>query len=747
MTQQGLVLGTAGYMSPEQASGQATDQRADIWAFGVVLYEMLTGLPLFSGESVPHILADVLKTEPDWSRLPRNLHPRLKLTLERCVEKKPRKRYHSIADVRVDIEEVLSDPHGAATAAAVPRASSRGTWVAWLVASVALLVAALATRALLLPAAPVAVTHLQMNIRPAQRFGDQTTYLRPSRTAIALSPNGRLIVFSAMGETAQRLFVRALDHAEATPVPGADGAVGPFFSPDGQWIGFFADGKIKKVPVGGGVPVTISDVPVVAGQAGSGLGWGASWAEDGTIFFSARPNEISKVSSAGGTPAQVATADTANGEQLLLPQSLPGGKAVLFTAVRESDWDTAQVVLHVLDSGERRVLIEGAADARYVRSGHLVYMKTGMLMAVPFDLGTVQVTGDPVALVDGVMQSVNMSNGGLETGAGQFAVADSGTLVYLTGGTYPNPDTTLVWVDRTGAAEPVPAAPGRPQTMQRVSPDGDKVALTVVGRNRNSADLWVYDTAHGAQTRLTFQGANLWPIWSPDGTRLVYESNASGHRNLYIRSASDASRPAERLTTNDHAQTASSWTAAGNLLAFVEVPPAGKQQIWVLPMEGDRQARLFVEAPDARFSLRWPEWSPDGRWMAYVSNESGSDAVYVQPYPGPGERYRVSGDGASSPIWVAGGRELLYRTLRPTSSIYSVAIPSLTPFRWDPPRLVLETKPGEYGDTTPVRSWDSTPDGRRFLLRRDEPSKDTPVDQIQVVLNWTEELKRLVPTK
>ena len=243
--------------------------------------------------------------------------------------------------------------------------------------------------------------------------------------ALAVSPSGRLIVFSALRGTVTQLFSRALDQAEATPVPGTEGGFGPFFSPDGKWIGFWAGGKIKKVPVEGGLPGTICcDMPL------AGQGWGASWAEDGTIFFSPETDKISKVSSAaGGTPETVATPDVANGEHFMLPQALPGGKAVMFTAVRSYDWDTATAVLHSLKTGKRSVLIEGAADARYVRSGHLVYMKTGTLMAVPFDLGTLKVTGDPVPLVKDVMQAVNMVNTSLETGAGQFVISESGTLL------------------------------------------------------------------------------------------------------------------------------------------------------------------------------------------------------------------------------------------------------------------------------------------------------------------------------
>jgi serine/threonine-protein kinase len=562
--------------------------------------------------------------------------------------------------------------------------------------------------------------------------------VRPSRTALAVSPDGRLVAFSATRGTVTQLYLRGLDRldrAEATPVPGTDGALGPFFSPDGAWIGFWADNKLKKVPTAGGPASAIADAPPTGAPGFSG----ASWGEDGTIFFAAG-GPISKVSSAGGTPTTVATPDVSIRERFLLPQPVPGGKALLFTATTGTpDWETANVVLQSLDTGERRVLVPGGADARYISTGHLVYMKTGTLMAVAFDPQSRQVTGAHVALIDDVMQAMNARNGVDETGAGQFAVSTSGTLLYVVGGIGPIRNGSLVWVGRTGAAQPLAAPPAGYFGAPRLSPDGQKVAVHARRGASRASDIWVYDALPGTPRRLTFDGHNTNPIWSPDGKRLVYGSSNPAIVNFYAINVDGSGKP-EHLAPSDSSQGVSSWSAAANAIAFLS------SGIWVLPMEGDRKPWLFLKLPP--FRLRYPEISPDGHWMAYVSNESGVNEVYVQPYPGGGEKIQISTAGGEEPIWVAKGRELLYRTSsNQGGGFFSVAIRSLSPFRKETPRRLFEDKANEYVHGSPIRAWDVSADGQRFLLTRLVESTDKPVTVMHVVLNWTEELKRLVPTK
>jgi Tol biopolymer transport system component len=745
MTQSGIILGTAAYMSPEQARGKVVDKRADIWAFGVVVFEMLTGRRAFEGENISVTLASVMMKEPDWGALPALTPVGLRRLLTRCLRKDAKARMRDIGEARLQIEDVLSGAREeiggspaapsrlpgfvAAACAFATVVAAGGLWVVWR-----------------RPLSPPSVTHLQMTVLPADQIVRSIASVRPSRTAMALSPDGRLVVFSAARGTVTQLYLRALDHAEATSIPGTESAIGPFFSADGSWIGFWADNKIKKVSITGGPPATICDAPRRGGL------FGASWGEDGTIFFGGVGAEISRVSSAGGTAAAVTTPDASKGEHHLLPYALPGGKGLLFTAMTSSyAWETANVVLQRLDTGERRVVIPGGADARYVSTGHLVYMKSGTLMAVPFDIRALRVTGPPVALIDGVMQAVNNTNTADETGAGQFTVSNSGTLLYIVGGIGPIRESSLVWVDRKGDAQPLGAAPAR-SASPRLSPDGQKVAVMATRGASNDTDVWVSDVLRGTPTRLTFAGDNWFPLWSPDGKRLAYTSSTSGILNLYAINADGSGTP-ERLTTSDFEQLPSSWATTGNVIAFVERHAAscaagatcGNDQIRVLPMDSDRKPRLFLES---RFNLRYPEFSPDGRWMAYVSDESGAFEVYVQPYPGPGEKTRVSTDGGNSPIWTANGRELLYRaSTSGGAGFFSAAILSLAPFRADTPRLLFKSKTGEYGSTTPVRDWDVSADGQRFLLRRPVESTDKPVTEMHVVLNWTEELKRLVPTK
>jgi serine/threonine-protein kinase len=735
MTVMGLVVGTAAYMSPEQARGRAVDKRTDVWAFGAVLYEILTGVRAFAGEDVTDVIAEVVKTTPNWTALPPDTPSHVVTLIQRCLEKDRNARIGDMAVARFLLagHATLAASPAVATHASSATAPRWRQTLPWMVAALmagAFIAGMIARR----PAGAPAVTHLQMSLLPADSLSGSMDSVRPARTAMAISPDGRLVAFSATRGAAAQLFVRALDRAEAIPVPGTEGAIGPFFSPDGAWIGFWADNKIKKVSSAGGAVAAICDLPAAA------AGWGASWGDDGTIFFANRFG-VSKVSSAGGTPVTVTMPDASRSERQLLPQALPGGKEILFTSVSSYDWSTGNVVLHSLNGGERRVIVPGGSDARYVNTGHLVYMKNGTLMAVPFDVRSRQVTGAPVALIEGVMHAHNAPNGGDDTGAGQFAISRSGTMLYVVGGVAAIRESSLVWVDRMGAAQPLAAAPPAAYLGARLSPDGQRVAASVRGADRGP-DVWVYDVLRGAPTRLTFDEGN-WPVWSPDGKRLVYGASTGGVNNLYAIAVDGGGKP-ERLTTGDYAQTPASW-ASTNVIAFLQRTQSGSNGIWVLPMDGDRRPRLFLES---RFTLWHPAFSPDGRWMAYASNESGGFEVYVQPYPGPGEKIRISTKGGSEPIWTANGRELLYRSFTlENHQFVSAAIRSQSPFQVDAPRLLFEAKLGIYDSTVPTRAWDVSADGQRFLLSRRIPSADKPVTVMHVVLNWTEELKRLAPAK
>jgi Tol biopolymer transport system component/DNA-binding winged helix-turn-helix (wHTH) protein len=569
------------------------------------------------------------------------------------------------------------------------------------------------------------LTHLQMSVQPADKFISSHS-ARPSPTAFALSPDGRRIVFTATrGTDPPQIYSRELGQSEATPIPGTEGAQGLFFSPDGQWIGFFGEDAIKKVSTKGGPPVVIYDVP-----RGQGV-FGASWGEDG-IVFSHRSLGIFKIPPGGGKPVPITKAD--KGEWHLLPQTVPGGKAVIFTNVTGGEGARAQVVLQLLQTGKRRVLIEQGADARYIETGHLVYMKSGTLMAVAFDVKKLQTSGEPVALIENVMQSINTLNSADETLAGQFAISNSGTLAYATGGVHPNPEYSLYWVDRKGTEQPLLARPKTSYGWARVSPSGSALAL----HSRSpvqTTDIWIYDILRQIPVRLTFTGRNVSPIWSPDGKRLVYASNVSGRFNLYMMNA-DAADKIDRLTTSEYDQFPSSWTSHGNVIAFTEFHRP-ENRISVLQMDGGHTPTVIVESGS---NLGWPEFSPDGQWIAYVSEETGTSEVYVISYPVRGEKHRISSEQGFEPIWMPNGRELLYRD-RDRQRFFSVTIKSLYPFKPEAPRLLFEGK--KYGRYAPTRGWDVTADGQRFVIARNEESKMNPVTQIEVVLNWTGELRRV----
>jgi serine/threonine-protein kinase len=727
MTAMGVILGTAAYMSPEQARGRAVDKRTDVWAFGAVLYEMLTGKRAFDGEDIAEMMASVVKSTPDWTALPVDTPTHVVTLIQRCLEKDRQARIGDIAVAKF----LLANPTTASsspliTAPASENGKRRLQLTPWVLGAALAGLLVGASAGWLLPRRPVhpsQATRLQMSVLPADQIVGSIASVRPSRTAIAMSPDGRLVAFSAIRGGTTQLYSRSLERAEATPIQGTDGGTEPFFSPDGQWIGFRADNKLKKVPVAGGPAVTITGAE----------GGTPSWADNGNVFFAGQ-NGISSVPASAGTVTDVTTRDVTKRERHILPHPLPGSRALLFTTVA-AGWDTANVVLRMLDSGEQRILIQGGTDGRYVHTGHIVYMKSGTLMAVPFDIRSLQVTGAPVVLIDGVMQAVNAPNSADETGAGQFAVSQSGTLLYLTGGIGRPIQASWEWVDRTGAAQRVAAVPPGPYLFPRLSPDGQRVAVTVRG---GTTDVWVYDLLRGAPTRLTFEGGSH-PIWSPDGQRLIVTVTTAGVSNLHVINA-DGGRP-ERLVPSPFAQIPTSWSATHTAIAFLQRPQLESYAIWVLPMAGSaRKPAMLVES---RFQLSHAEFSPDGRWISYVSRESGAPEVYVQAYPGPGQKTRVSTAGGTEPIWNANGRELLYRN---AGAFYSATIRSVAPLQFDPPRLLFATK-GEYDSTSPLRSWNVNADSTRFLLSRYAESTDRPVTTIQVVLNWAEELKRLAPPK
>ncbi len=710
MTRAGVILGTAAYMSPEQAKGKPVDKRADIFAFGAVLYELLTGKRAFGGETITETIAAVLKSEPDWEKLPGDTPWRIRELLDDSLQKEVRDRPHDISHARIQINKALKEP-----ATTFPIGLSSGvqppSWrkaVPWSIAAVALVIAGVAVWNLTPSSIPASLTSFALNLSSGERL---TTL---GHEVMALSPDGTRLVY---GFTNDQLYLREMEQLESQPIPGTQGAEAPFFSPDGQWVGFTA-GALKKVSLTGGSPVTLSDDVNIHG---------ASWGADDTIIFA--PNSgnrgLFRISAAGRDPVALTTPDPNKGETAhSWPQILPGGQAVLFTVWTGGIWDDARIVVEQIEERERRVLIEGGTHARYVPTGHLVYSRASTLLAVPFDLARLEVTGSPVPVVEGVWQ-------GAVGGVAQFAFSDLGSLVYVPGSNAEY-GRTLVLVNRQGTVESLEAPPRAYQDV-RLSPDGQRLAVHI---EAPGSDLWTYDIPRKTLTRLTFEGRNNAPTWTPDGKWVTFESDrAERPGNLFWKPA-DGSGMADQLTTSEQRQIPHSWSPDGKLLAFSEVHPTSNGDIWVLPLEGEREPQLFLQTP---FNETMPVFSPDGHWLAYRSDESGRYEVYVQPYPGPGGKWQISTEGGNEPLWARNGGELFYRN---GEQLMAVDITTQPGFSAGTPHLLFE---GQYHfqPGASLSNYDVTPDGQRFIMIKSDAQE---ARQINVVLNWFEELKRLVPT-
>jgi Tol biopolymer transport system component len=701
-THRGEILGTAGYMSPEQARGKVVDRRADIWSFGCVLYEALSGRRAFRGETVTDTLAAVLEHEVDWAALPDDTPLVLRSLLRRCLRKDRDRRLHDIADARIEIEEVLAEPAGGlpdTEVAAVPR------WrvVTWSLAMLASLAMAAGVWSLWRTSQQAPQLRRRVLIEvPDEEPVALTAAAVLLGQSIALSPNGTHLAYVAARDDSSELYLRSLDEFEASPIPGTEGALEPFFSPDGQWLGFFAENKLKKVSLSGGAALTLCEVKNP---------WGATWSEADTIFFADMQGaNITGIPADGGTPEVVAS-----GSSYHWPQALRGGNALLY-----NDY-SRRIAVILPETGEERILLEGGTQPRYVPTGHLVYSREGGLLAVPFDLERLEVTGTPVSILDSVR-----NEGGLLTT--HYTFSSDGSLVYVSG-TSPACGR-LVWVDREGTRKPLDTPSGFYGTF-RLSPDGRWLAITVTGA---SDDVWIYDLERGTRSRLTLAGNSGFPVWSPDGKWVAFNSDRGGAWNLF-RKPADGSGEAERLTTSENWQAPYSWSRDGERIVFVEWAETGGD-IWVLSAEGDRSPEPFLVT---RFSETAPALSPDGRWIAYYSSESGRPELYVQPFPGPGRRWQISNEGSWHPVWSPIGDEIFYQDHSRKKWMVS-AVTTRPEFSAETPRLLFE---GHYVDF-PGRPYDVAPDGERFLLVESLEESATTT-RLHVVLNWFDELKRLVP--
>jgi eukaryotic-like serine/threonine-protein kinase len=734
MTGMGIILGTAAYMSPEQAKGRAADKRSDVWSFGCVLYEMLTGRRAFDGEDVTETIAAVVRDQPNWTRLPPDVSEQVRLLLKKCLEKDRRARVSDIAVARFLLAESIPS-----TAASTASLRSRRRLL--VIAAVTVLGVAMAAGGAWLGArfeSQPAPSPVRFVLAPPQSL---PLFLQGSDRDIVISPDGSNIVYrSTTGSAGGTVFaIRGIN--DLTPrVLGGTGGREPFMSSDGRWLGYFASGELRKMSVTGGPSIAIATLASPL----RGVHWGA---DDRIVFGVVDPSKgLQSIPASGGEPRSLTTPAREKGEfGHYYPFTMPDGKAVLFTI--DSGPTTNDIAALDLQTGRYKILIRGGSAAVFVEPGYLVYSGRGTLQAVRFDPRRLEVSGEPVAIIDQVMNT--------SVGDANFSVSRNGTLVYVAGGgalvqnVFPR---SLVWVDRRGIETPI-KAPTRPYGVARLSPDGTRVAVDI---RSPESDIWVWDLARETLTPLGLDpGVDLAPVWTRDSRRIIWSSSrGGGNPNVYVQSA-DGTGPVERLTTNERAQFATAVTPDGSRVILFSpnaasgVGSLAAADIFTAPLDARGQRPVpLLQSPAQKLAA---EMSPDGRWLAYQSDESGRREVFVRPFPHvESGRWQVSTEGGTRPAWSRKGDELFY--LDGNDQLTAVRFQaSDTTFIPGKPARVLN---GKYvaGSTTrgyDLRSYDVSADGQRFLMLKETAGASTsaPLPTMIVVVNWIEELKSRVPAK
>lgn len=691
-TREGVIAGTVAYMSPEQARGQQIDRRTDIWAFGCVVYEMVVGRPAFAAGTTADTIAAVMERPLNWAAIPPGVPPAVTRVLRRCLQRDPKQRLRDIADARLELEDT--------TASTEPLAAPKNRHWPRVAAATGVLVTGFALGAL-----AIWMARPSSDPVPPSRF----VVSLPSTTPLAgldfpsavISPDATRIVYVASRGGRTELFQRPLNAIDPLPIPGTTNAVGPFFSPDGQWVAFFADGELKKVNLAGGPPVTLCEAPV-----GLGGSWGAG---DLIAFASATGSGLSRVSAAGGTPERLTTLDTARGEfSHRWPEWLPDGETILFTVGTSGSWSDAQIVAQSITSGKRTLLVRGGTNPHYLSNGSLLYAQNGRVMNVALDASSLMVRGAPRTVLENVRQSAD--------GALQLSVAQSGTAVFVPGGPSAS-ERRLVSVGRDGTTTTFAAPPGA-YAFPRVSPDGHRLIVAMEAPTR---DLWLYDVTSGTTTQVTFNSGATFPTWTRDPKRVVFSSTRVGVLNLFTAIIGEPGR-SERLVADENQQFPGSF-APDESLVFTEQRPATGRDILVLPAGGRMSRDLLASRADETS----PKISPDGQWLAYVSNEGGRNDVYVTPFSNPTRARRVSVEGGSEPAWASGGRELFYRqgttmmaaTIDASGQIQSTA------------RRLFDVD--FVRGTLDAANYDIMPDGRFVMVQRASQSSDLT---LHVLMNW-----------
>lgn len=706
VTQPGMLLGTAAYMAPEQARGKRVGRHADIWAFGCVLYEMLSGERIFGGETTSDTLAAIIRADPDWTSLPPNVPPALHRLLQRCLEKDPTRRLQAIGDARIELEEIRSFSITAAPPTVVPRGSVVHRAIVWSIVGLVMgaMLAALVLLSLRTPTASPSRIYLSIALPPGQS-------LDPDATNPAVSANGTEIAYvGKIGAGQSQIWLRKIDDFVPRPLPGTEGGENPFFSPDGEWLAFFANQKLQKIAISGGPPRALCDV--------SDKGFG-SWGEDGIIYFNPSTQGflgLRKISADGGQSQPVLSPDTAKGElSFERPQVLPGQQALLLRVVKGFNVEQAATAILSLKTGRHETLIEGAGSAFYVAPHYLVFARSSAIWGVAVDFEHLRLLGTPVRLIEGV------SNSG--DNVEQFVVSANGSLFYVPG-TYVAPERQLVEVARGGEIR-VLTKEIRGFEDLALSPDGQHLALTLEGPEWN---IWTYDLRRSTLSRLTFQDDNRDPYWTGDGKQVVYTSSRSGKWGLYSKAA-DASGPERQILTSSDWPFGSSFSPDGRNLLFTQIDPASGADIWVYSVNsGGKPPQAFLQTP---FNEWFAQFSPDGRWVAYESNESGRGEIYVRPFPGLGGKWQISTEGGTRPVWPSKDHEIFYAD---GNKLMSVTVQMNPVFATGSPHVLFDKEffaSGHY--------YDVSPDGQHFFFIKNV-RQTNPRTQINAVLNVAEEI-------
>jgi serine/threonine protein kinase len=705
-TRDGLLLGTAAYMSPEQARGQAVDKRTDIWAFGCVLYEMLTGCASFGRETTTDTLAAIIEREPDWTKLPAATPHGVERVLRRCLEKNPQRRLHDIADARVELQDALASGTSASRSAVSGRRSRHVAQV-WTAGVVGMLVALiLAVLYLQPPAVRERAVHLSVVLPEGLTLDGGS----------ALSPDGRQLAIAASDVSGQTLlWLRSLESSDTRALPGTQAASEPFWSPDSRFIGFFADGKLKKIAISGGPPHVLCDAPNPRG---------GTWSRESIIVFSknAGLDNLYRVSASGGVPTPASTRTEGSHRW---PHFLPDGRHFLYLALKPSPGESATVV-GSLESHDPKRVFTSLEEAVYAAPGFLLFKRAATLMALRFDVKTLEVSGEPVSIAEQLME-------GPGRGIGNFSVSDSGELAFAGAG---STQSQLTWFDRSGRQVGIVAEPSNQEDPQ-LSPDASRVAVSRHDPETLAFDVWLLDLSRRTTSRFTFGPTNTYaPMWSPDGSQLVFTSNNRGSPDLYRRPTTGAISD-ELLLHSDSRKSATDWSRDGRFLVYTDQEPKTKADIWVLPLAGDHHPIAYLTS---EFNEGSGRLSPDVQWMAYVTDESGRDEVYVQRFPGGGGKIPISTNGGTRPRWRRDGRELFY--VGADERLVAVDVKLGATFGAGVPHPLFQvplrgwTNRNDYADARD--NYAISADGQRILVNASD-RKSTP---ITVILNWAAAVKK-----